>query len=158
MLSLCVRYVNDRETARDLLQDGFYKVFTKINTYSGRGEFGGWIRRIFVTTALEYLRTANTLKMSIPFDEQTESVSSGDWSVLDCLSANELMACVGELAPGYRTVFNLYAIEGYSHKEIAELLGVSEVTSRSQFIRARNVLQKKVLLLIKQDDAGTGES
>ena len=112
MLSLCVRYVHDQETARDLLQDGFVKVFTKIETYSAKGPLGAWIRRVFVTTALEYLRKYDALRSSVPLDEYEEQVEDPDASVLDRLSADDLLACVSRLPEGYRTVFNLYALEG----------------------------------------------
>ncbi len=154
MMSVCMRYVNDRETARDLLQDGFVKLFVKIGTYTGNGSFGGWIRRIFVTTALEYLRASHALKGSvISIDDCAHGVSAVDYSVLDRLSADDLMACVATLPPGYRTVFNLFAIEGFTHREIAEMIGVSEVTSRTQFIRARALLQQRVIQLMKQENA-----
>ena len=143
MMSVCMRYVGDRETARDLLQDGFVKIFTKIRSYSGSGAFGGWIRRIFVTTALEYLRSSENTRLSVGLDGYDDS-----------LSADDLLACVAQLPPGYRTVFNLYAIEGYTHSEIAEMLHVQEATSRSQFIRARNALQKSVQSLIRHENAG----
>ncbi len=152
MMSLCLRYVNNKETARDLLQDGFIKVFTKIDTYSGSGAFGGWIYRVFVTTALEYLRKAGTMKPTLIIDDYTETLHDVDVSALEQLSADDLLACVAQLPTGYRTVFNLYAIEGYSHKEIGEVLGISEITSRSQFVRARNVLQKNIQLLLEQEN------
>jgi len=144
MLSVCYRYVNDRETARDLLQDGFIKLFTKINSYSGLGAFAGWVRRIFVTTALEYLRQTNALKLSSSIDEYDHYIEDDDVPIIDKISADDLMKCVGELPNGYRTVFNLYAIEGYSHQEIANILSISENTSRTQFMRARKLLQKNV--------------
>ena len=130
MMSVCVRYVRDRETARDLLQDGFIKVFTKIQTYSATGPFGAWVRRVFVTTALEYLRKYDALRSS----------------------AHDLLECISRLPAGYRTVFNLYAIEGYTHKEIAAMLHIQEITSRSQFARARKALQEMVQSLIAQDN------
>ena len=148
MLSVCVRYVTDRETARDILQDGFVKVFTKIDTYSGAGSFAGWIRRIFVTTALEFLRQNDALKQSESIDEHNYTIEDVNVSILDKISANDLMTCISELPNGYRTVFNLYAIEGYSHAEIATILHISENTSRSQFMRARKMLQKTVQSLI----------
>jgi len=148
MMSVCMRYVNNRETARDLMQDGFIKVFTKIHTYSGMGALGGWIRRVFVTTSLEYLRANDALKLSVSIDETDMHPAYTGESALDKLSVDELMECVGYLPDGYRTVFNLYAIEGFSHKEIGEMLHISEITSRTQFIRARNALQKSVLSLI----------
>ena len=149
MLSVCVRYVTDRETARDILQDGFVKVFTKIDTYSGAGSFAGWIRRIFVTTALEFLRQNDALKQSESIDEHNYTIEDVNVSTLDKISANDLMTCISELPNGYRTVFNLYAIEGYSHAEIATILHISENTSRSQFMRARKMLQKTVQYLIE---------
>lgn len=154
MMSVCVRYVTDRETARDLLQDGFIKIFTKIESYSGSGSFAGWVRRIFVTTALEYLRQKDALKQSTSIDEFSNYFENVDESVLDKISADDLLVCVSELPNGYRTVFNLYAIEGYSHAEIAEMLDINENTSRSQFMRARKILQKNVLSIIDQDYAG----
>jgi len=148
MMSLCIRYVGDPETARDLLQDGFIKVFTKIRTYSERGAFGGWVHRIFVTTALEYLRKTDALRSAVDLADYSEQLKDADVSVLDKLSADDLMGCVKNLPPGYRTVFNMYAIEGYSHAEIAKALGISVATSKTQFLRARNALQKSVKRLI----------
>lgn len=133
MMSVCARYVHDRDTARDLLQDGFIKVFTKIQTYSATGPFGAWVRRVFVTTALEYLRKYDALRSSAPIDEYGEQVEDVDASVLDRLSAG-------------------YAIEGYTHKEIAAMLHIQEITSRSQFARARKALQEMVQSLIAQDN------
>lgn len=154
MMSVCMRYVGNRETARDLLQDGFVKIFTKIQSYSGTGAFGGWVRRIFVTTALEYLRSSDNMRQSVGLDGYDGSLEDVNYSVLDRLSADDLLACVAQLPPGYRTVFNLYAIEGYSHSEIAEMLHIQEVTSRSQFIRARNALRKSVQSLMRHGNAG----
>ena len=134
----------DPETARDLLQDGFIKVFTKIQTYSATGPFGAWVRRIFVTTALEYLRKYDALRLSAPIDEYGEQVEDTDASVLDRLSADDLLECISRLPNGYRTVFNLYAIEGYTHKEIAAMLNIQEITSRSQFTRAKQLLQRRI--------------
>lgn len=152
MMSVCVRYVGNRETARDLLQDGFIKVFTKIPTYAATGAFGGWIRRIFVTTALEYLRREQ-LHPDDAVEEYEEALADVNYSALDKLSADELLGCIARLPAGYRTVFNLYAIEGYSHSEIAGMLHIREVTSRTQFIRARNILQKYVQSLIAPEHA-----
>lgn len=151
MMSLCLRYVGDKETARDLLQDGFIKVFTKMKTYSGTGAFGGWIYRVFMTTALEHLRKTETTKLFTSIDECPDTLENTDISALEALSADDLLSCVAQLPAGYRTVFNLYAIEGYSHSEIGEMLGISEITSRSQFNRARNTLQKKLELLMKEE-------
>ena len=148
MMSLCLRYVGDYETARDLLQDGFIKVFTRIDSYSNKGIFAGWIYRIFVTTSLEYLRKTDALRSAADIADYSEQLKDVDVSVLDRLSEDDLMDCVKKLPPGYRTVFNMYAIEGYSHKEIAEMLGISVETSKTQFLRARKALQKSVKLII----------
>lgn len=153
MLSVCIRYVGNKETANDLLQEGFIKIFTRIDSYSGIGSFGGWIRRIFVTTALEYLRQKDALKMSKNIDDYNDCTEGFDVSVLDRLSADEIMSCVSQLPDGFRTVFNLFAIEGYTHYEIAQMLNIKESTSRSQFTRARRMLQEVVLLLIQDEDA-----
>ena len=153
MLSVCVRYVTERETARDILQDGFIKLYTKIDTYSGSGSFAGWIRRIFVTTSLEYLRQNDALKQYASIEEYGNSIPDNEASILDKISADDLMECIAKLPDGYRTVFNLYAIEGYSHTEIAEMLGINESTSRSQFMRARKILQTNVHSFIGQEHA-----
>jgi RNA polymerase sigma-70 factor (ECF subfamily) len=153
MLSVCVRYVADRETAKDLLQEGFIKLYTKIDTYSGTGSFEGWIRRIFATTALEYLRQNDALNQSVSIEDYSNLIADSNATILDKISADDLMECIAGLPDGYRTVFNLYAIEGYSHAEIGEMLAINESTSRSQFMRARNILQKKVQIIIGQEHA-----
>lgn len=152
MMSVCMRYVHDRDTAQDILQEGFIKVFTKFHTYSGTGSVGGWMRRIFVTTALEYLRQNDALKLSTSIDSYNEIIENRDVSVLDQLSADEIMGCIAKLPEGYRTIFNLFAIEGYSHSEIAEMLNIQESTSRSQFLRSRKFLQNIVESLIVHED------
>jgi RNA polymerase sigma-70 factor (ECF subfamily) len=141
MLGLCLRYVGIREVARDLMHDGFIRLFGKIKTYRGEGSFEGWMRRLFVNTALEYLRKKDVLKR---YEEYTMSTPATDYSVFEKISADELVKKITALPAGYRAVFNLYAIEGYSHQEIAGLLHISESTSRSQYTRARNYLQKMI--------------
>lgn len=148
MLAVCLRYVNDMETARDLLQDGFVRVFTNIHSYTGTGSFEGWLRKIFVNGALEYLRKSDVLRESTDLDSSADLVQS-DSSAIEHLSAAELMKLIQELPVGFRTVFNMFAIEGYSHKEISEALGITESTSRSQFTRARQLLQKRIKELYK---------
>lgn len=143
MMGVCLRYTNDRETARDLLQDGFVKVFTGMDSYSGAGSFEGWMRKIFVNCALEYLRKSDVLRDSTDLDNTAELIHP-ESSVLSDMSAAELMKLVQELPTGFRTVFNLFAIEGYSHKEISEMLKITESTSRSQFTRAKQMLQKRI--------------
>ena len=154
MMSVCMRYVNEWETARDLLQEGFIKVFTRIDMYHEleNGSFVAWMRRVFATTSLEYLRKHDVLKMHADIDVHGERMADENCSVLDSLSADEIMVSVGRLPDGYRTVFNLYAIEGYSHQEIAGMLGIKEATSRSQFLRARKILQEEILSLLATKD------
>lgn len=143
MMGVCLRYVSDRETARDLLQDGFVKVYTSMDSYSGMGSFEGWMRKIFVNCALEYLRKSDVLRDSTDLDSTAELMHP-DSSAISDLSAGELMNLVKELPTGFRTVFNLFAIEGYSHKEISEMLNITESTSRSQFTRAKQLLQRRI--------------
>ena len=143
MMAVCLRYTNDRESAQDLLQDGFIKVFTAIGTYSGNGSFEGWTRKIFVNTALEYFRKNDILPETAVIDSP-DTLQEPDYSAPEKISADELMKIVRELPTGFRTVFNMFAIEGYSHKEIGEALGINESTSRSQFTRAKKLLQKKL--------------
>ncbi|MDR3653971.1 MAG: sigma-70 family RNA polymerase sigma factor [Paludibacter sp.] len=147
MMSICMRYANNRENARDILQDGFIKLFTKIDTYSETGSFAGWIKKIFINTALEFLRQNDILKQSENIEEYDNTIENNDITVLEKISNDDLMTCIRELSDGYRTIFNLYVIEGYTHAEISKTLNISEETSRSQFMRARRILQKKVLLL-----------
>lgn len=143
MMGVCLRYVDDRETARDLLQDGFVKVFTGLGSYAGSGSFEGWMRRIFVNCALEYLRRSDVLREATDLENTAELIHP-DSSAISDLSAAELMRLVSELPTGFRTVFNMFAIEGYSHKEIGEMLGITESTSRSQYTRAKQLLQRRI--------------
>ncbi|OAV71491.1 Sigma-24 [Bacteroidales bacterium Barb6] len=143
MTGVCLRYVSDRETARDLLQDGFVRVFTSINSYSGAGSFEGWMRKIFVNCALDYLRGADVLRDAVDFEHIAEPAEA-DASAVSQMSAAELMQLVQELPAGFRAVFNLFAIEGYSHKEIGLMLNITESTSRSQFTRAKQLLQRRI--------------
>ena len=143
MFGVCCRYVRDRETARDLLHDGFVTVFTKIGEFRNDGAFEGWLRRIFVNTALGHLRKNATWK-EVSVGDEGHGWATEQIDVLEKLSAQELLEKIGNLPEGYRTVLNLYAVEGFSHKEIADLLNISENTSRSQYMRARNHLKKSL--------------
>lgn len=144
MFPVCIRYMGDRTAAEDVLQDGFVTMFSKLGSYSGAGSFEGWARKIFVNTALMSLRKSDVLKDSDDI-EQAWSVRSEATSAIQDLGYKELLKMIGELPAGFRTVFNMYVIEGYSHKEIAEALGITENTSRSQLQRARVALQEKIL-------------
>ena len=144
MFAVCIRYMGDRDTAADILQDGFITLFTKIASYSGEGSFEGWARRIFVNTALMSLRKKDALKISDELDAAW-NISSELPSQVQEMGYKELMRLVETLPTGYRVVFNMYAVEGYSHDEIAKALNISSSTSRSQLLRARKMLQEKIM-------------
>jgi len=142
MYGLCLKYANDKDDAKDIMQDGFIKVFQKIDQFGSKGSFEGWVRRIMINTALEKYRsqvTMYSLDEKMPLSD--EGVNS---TIFDEMSAEDLLALIHELTPKYRMVFNLYAIEGFNHKEIGEMLGISEGTSKSNLSRARIILQEKV--------------
>lgn len=147
MYGLCLKYASDRDDARDIMQDGFIKMFQKIEQYSGKGSFEGWVRRIMINTALEKYRSQVNM---YPLDEKIPLSDEGiNTTIIEKLNAEDLLTLVQELTPRYRMVFNLYAIEGYNHKEISEMMGISEGTSKSNLSRARLVLQEKVNELYK---------
>lgn len=137
MLGVCRQYVNDLHHAEDLMLQGFFKVFTNIEKFKGTGSFEGWIRRIMVNTCISYLRKKNPVQVSdedfVFNDVATES--------LENTSVADIQKLIDELPEGYKLVFNLYAIEGYKHSEIAEKLQISESTSKSQLFKARKCLQ-----------------
>ncbi len=145
MLVVCIRYTRHRQEAEDVLQDAFIKVYRNLEKYEFKGSFEGWIRRIVINTALKK-HTKKSYKNELYGVEHVPEAGQNP-KVEGVLNAEYLLALVQELPSGYRTVFNLYAIEGYSHKEIADLLKIGESTSRSQLAKARGILQKKVALL-----------
>lgn len=149
MFGICIRYMGSRESAQDILQEGFIKVFTKIDSYSGSGSFEGWIRKIFVTTALEHLRNIKVSRENLALEDYSDTVHNWDTSIIEDLSEQEILKCIEELPIGFRTVFNLYVIEGYSHAEISQILNIGESSSRSQLARARQLLQTKINQLYK---------
>ncbi|AKD57789.1 RNA polymerase sigma factor [Spirosoma radiotolerans] len=139
MLAVCTRYCANRDDAEEVMLDGFMRAFEKIEQFREEGSFEGWIRRIMVTESLMFLRKAKQWRLEIPMDEVTVEPDY-EWADT-AVNESDLMRLVNQLPDGYRTVFNLYAIEGYSHAEIAEMLGISEGTSKSQLSRARMLLQ-----------------
>ncbi|MCB0772788.1 MAG: sigma-70 family RNA polymerase sigma factor [Flavobacteriales bacterium] len=141
MMSICMRYAPNREQAQDILQDGFVKVFQKMDHYRGEGPLGGWIARTMVNTALDHLRRNKPFEHSQDLTE-AEHLHAVDERSIGAMSADEILALIQQLPSGYRTVFNLFAVEGYPHKEIGEMLGISENTSKSQFMKARAYLRK----------------
>lgn len=143
MFALCIRYMGDRMSAEDILQEGFVTLFTKIREYSGQGSFEGWARKIFVNTALMALRRNDALKMSTDL-ENAWNVGSNQASQLEDIGYKDLLGLVAKLPPGFRTIFNMYVIEGFSHNDIADALNISPGTSRSQLQRARMMLQKMI--------------
>ncbi len=148
MYGICLRYAGSAEEAEDILQEGFIKVFKKIESYRGEGSFEGWIRRIFVNTAIEQFRRRNYLQ---PITEREENTIEGKYlSVLDNLAEKDIIGLVQQLSPGYRTVFNMYVVEGFTHKQISEALGISEGTSKSQLSRAKLILQEMVNKFIEK--------
>lgn len=139
MLGICFRYTKNLHDAEDVLQEGFLKVFYNLQKYRSDGDLGGWIRSIMVNTALTYLKTNRRYQNEMFFEGQTlHQVSDENPAVK--IASKELAHVIRQLPTGYQTIFNLYAIEGYSHQEIAEMLGISEGTSRSQYARARKLL------------------
>src|SRR5690606_1060431 len=141
MMSICMRYAPDREQAQDILQDGFVKVFQKMDHFRGDGPLGGWIARTMVNTALDQIRRNKPFEHSLDLSE-AEHLHATDSQAISAISTTELMGLIQALPPVYRTVFNLFAIDGYPHKEIGEMLGISENTSKSQFMKARAYLRK----------------
>ena len=144
MLGVCLRYANDRMEAEDMLQNGFIRVFQKIADYRGDGSFEGWVRRIMVHSSIEYYRKHHKM-LSVADLGGIGKEPSVDAVAAARLDAKDLMALIQQLSPGYRMVFNLYAIEGYSHKEIGEIMGISEGASKSQLSRARAILKEQII-------------
>ena len=142
LFGVCLRYAGNRAEAEDILQDGFVKIFTKIEQFDFKGSFEGWARRVMVNCALSQYRRESRLYAVDDIAEYDTQLSPDD--VLSVISADELMQMVQQLTPQYRTVFNLYAIEGFSHQEISKMLNISEGTSKSNLSRARCLLQEKV--------------
>jgi RNA polymerase sigma factor (sigma-70 family) len=152
MYAVCLRYCKDAEDAQDLLQDGFVKIFKNLEKFRGEGSFEGWIRRIFVNTSIEHFR--KSLKNFSVSDTQEVIVEDSSWNALDNLAEKDIIKMIQELSPGYRQVFNMYVIEGYSHKDIGEILGISEGTSKSQLARAKGILKKMVEEKFKEGKNG----
>jgi len=147
MLGLCRRYVRGELESEDVMINGFMKVFSKIDLFEGKGSFEGWMKRIMINESLSYIRKNKSMYLETDI-EVAEREPDFD-KISTELEAKDLLKLVNELPSGYRTIFNLYAIEGYSHKEIAELLDINENTSKSQLSRARQQLQKKILEIEK---------
>jgi RNA polymerase sigma factor (sigma-70 family) len=144
LYSVCLQYSSNDEEARDILQEGFIKVFENLVHYKHEGSFEGWVRKIIVNTALEKFRSKHNLYRVDDIDTIPEPDAEPDNNDYAGLEAVDLMEIIRELPPKYRMVFNLYAIEGYSHKEISQMIKISEGTSKSNLSRARVILQRRV--------------
>ena len=149
MLGVCHRYARNSADAEDILQDAFIKVFDKMHQFKFEGSFEGWIRRIVVNTALKKYSLRRYEKEVVGYEIKDKDESSMEPSAYAHLNQKEIMNLINTLPDGYRLIFNLYVIEGYQHDEIAEMLGIQSGTSRSQLVKARNMLQKQILLLQK---------
>jgi len=153
MMGLCLRYAGRSEEAEDMLQNAFIRVFEKIDTFKGTGSLEGWIRKIAVNESLTYLRKNKSMQLNIDIDDAKFMIPSND-QIGENVNEKDLLKMIQQLPIGFRTIFNMYAIEGYSHKEIAEQLGISVGTSKSQYSRAKVHLQN----MLREDVAETAEN
>ena len=149
--SICMRYAKNNTDAEDILQEGFIKVFRYLKDYSGKGSFEGWIRKIMITTSYNFYKKKNLLNKDVdpeipinPFPNDNEAIA--------LMTHEELLEMIRDLPYGYKTVFNLNTIEGYSHKEISEIMNISVNTSKSQLSRAKNTLRKKLESVFQFED------
>ena len=149
MLAVCMRYANDRDEAQDILQEGFIKMFNNVHKYRGDGNLEGWIRRIMVHTAISRYRKLKP--MVLVEDMAEEGALSSATHNANNLEVNDLMKLVQQLPQAYRSVFNMYAVEGYSHQEIGNKLGITELLSRTTLYRARNILKEKLSQLTSRE-------
>jgi len=148
MYTVCLRYSDNIEDANDVMQEGFMKVFKSLSKFRAEGSFEGWVRRIFINTSIEHYR--KKVKLYKVSEVQENTIEDNDLSALDTLATKDVLNLINELSPGYKQVFNMHVIEGYSHKEIADLLGITEGTSKSQLARAKGVLKKIIETRINQ--------
>ncbi|MBN2745751.1 MAG: sigma-70 family RNA polymerase sigma factor [Bacteroidales bacterium] len=140
---ICLRYAKNVMSAEDIMQEGFIRIFRYINDYKGEGSFEGWLRRVMVNTAINYYKKNLQQKMEKDIDEVYD-ISIREADAISQMTTEEILSVVQTLPDGYRTIFNLFVIEGFSHKVIAETLGITENTSKSQLSRARVLLQHKI--------------
>lgn len=143
MLGVCMRYAKDTEQAEDILQDGFVKVFSKLKDFKSEGSLEGWVRRVMVNTALDQIRKNGKMLGDISTDDVAYKLEDND-PIVETLMAEDLMKMIKAMPDGYKVVFNMFAIEGYSHAEIADTLGITESTSKSQYSRARAYLRERI--------------
>lgn len=152
LLGICIRYAGDRAEAEDILQESFLKIFFRISDFSGTGSFEGWMKKVVVNTAITHYHMNLKHRYHVDIDEYI-SVETGDSGFEeDFFTAEELLMVLEELPRGYRLVFNLYAVEGYKHREIADMLGIDQNTSKSQYSRAKAVIRARLTQLRKIKD------
>ena len=151
MMGVCLRYCKNKETAKDLLHDGFLKIYTHLDSFEGKGSFEGWMRRIMVNTALEYLRKQVDEGHSTDIEEAF-TLTNGDFGVLERMQAEELIKLIQRLPDAYRMAFNLFVIEGYSHREISQVLNITESSSRVYVTRAKQLLQTMIVSVNEKQD------
>ncbi len=152
MMSVCLRYCDSRQEGEDVLQDAFIKVYQRIGQWQGSGPLGGWIRTVVVNTALTHIRGEHKWRNSTDLDA-AENLDAEEVDAVSQMNAEALMELIEKMPKGYRTVFNLFAIEGYGHKEIGEALGISENTSKTQFLKAKNWLKKHITVTIQEEQS-----
>lgn len=148
MMVICLRYAKDHDEALDVFQEAFIKVFKNLVRYGNKGSFEGWIRRIMVNTAIDHIRKNKKLKEMVELNEEVTGSAEEDnesEDLLDKISFQDLLNCVQDLSPAYRSVFNMYVVDGFSHKEISTELGISEGTSKSNLAKAKMNLKKMML-------------
>lgn len=143
MFALCLRYMGNSMEAEEVLQESFIKVFEKLKQWKGEGPLGGWIRTIVVNTSLTRIKNNKKFRFDKNIDEAI-GINNEQETQLQALQAADLLKLIALMPEGYRTVFNLFVVEGYGHKEIADLLGISESTSKTQFLKAKNWLIKRL--------------
>lgn len=144
LLGVCLRYASDKAEAEDILQDSFLKIFFNIKEYSGTGSFIGWLRKIAVNTAITHYHKHVKFRYHLEIEEYVSGETGVSSFEEDLFTSDELFRVLNELPTGYRMVFNLYAVEGYKHKEIAKMLGIDTNTSKSQYSRAKAVIRSKL--------------
>jgi RNA polymerase sigma-70 factor (ECF subfamily) len=143
MLGVCLRYTKSQDEAEDALQEGFVKAFSKLNDFSNQGSLEGWIRRIMVNTSLDAIRKNTKFMKDVSIDTVDYQIGNDDF-IVEGLNAEDLMKLINSMPDGYKVVFNMFAIEGYSHQEISTTLGISESTSKSQYMRAKGYLRNRL--------------
>jgi RNA polymerase sigma factor (sigma-70 family) len=149
MLGVCLRYTKSQDEAEDALQEGFVKAFSKLNDFSNQGSLEGWIRRIMVNTSLDAIRKNTKFIKDVPLDSVDYQIGNNDF-IVEGLNAEDLMKLINSMPEGYKVIFNMFAIEGYSHQEISTTLGISESTSKSQYMRAKGYLRNRLEVKVNE--------